>query len=71
MYLPAYLVLGLWLLEQVFALPDSMKQAGGVAIAAHLGGFLAGFIFALFLENRAFAFFRMGTLALLLANPED
>ena len=28
MYLPAYLVLGLWLLEQVFALPDSMKQAG-------------------------------------------
>ena len=71
MYLPAYLVLGLWVFEQVIALPESMKQAGGVAIAAHLGGFAAGFIFTPFLRNRAFACFRMGTLALLLAIQED
>ena len=30
---PAYLVLGLWLLEQVLLFPESMKEAGGVAIA--------------------------------------
>lgn len=60
MYLPAYLVLGLWLLEQVFALPDSMKQAGGVAIAAHLGGFLAGFIFTPFLRKPGVRLFQDG-----------
>ena len=41
-YLPAYLLLGFWLVEQAIALPESMQQAGGVAIAAHLGGFGAG-----------------------------
>jgi membrane associated rhomboid family serine protease len=41
---PAYLVLGIWLLEQVLLFPESMKNAGGVAIAAHLGGFAGGFI---------------------------
>ena len=39
MMVPAYLVLGLWFLEQALLFPDSMKNAGGVAIAAHLGGF--------------------------------
>jgi membrane associated rhomboid family serine protease len=44
LYLPAYLVLGLWVFEQIIALPESMRQAGGVAIAAHLGGFTAGIL---------------------------
>ena len=43
-HLPAYLLLGLWLIEQMLALPESMQQAGGVAIAAHLGGFAAGIL---------------------------
>ena len=29
MMVPAYLVLGIWLLEQVLLFPDSMKEAGG------------------------------------------
>ena len=41
---PAYLVLGIWLVEQVLLFPESMKNAGGVAIAAHLGGFAGGFL---------------------------
>ena len=40
---PAYLVLGIWVAEQILLFPESMKEAGGVAIAAHLGGFEAGF----------------------------
>jgi len=43
-YLPAYLLLGFWLVEQFIALPESMEQASGVAIAAHLGGFGAGLL---------------------------
>jgi membrane associated rhomboid family serine protease len=60
MYLPAYLVLGLWVFEQVIALPESMKQAGGVAIAAHLGGFAAGFIFTPFLRKPGVRLFQDG-----------
>ena len=41
---PAYLVLGIWLVEQFLLFPESMKNAGGVAIAAHLGGFAGGFL---------------------------
>jgi membrane associated rhomboid family serine protease len=43
-YLPAYILLGFWVFEQIIALPESMKAAGGVAIAAHLGGFAAGIV---------------------------
>jgi membrane associated rhomboid family serine protease len=41
-YIPAYLVLGWWFIQQVLAFPESMKAASGVAVAAHLGGFAAG-----------------------------
>ena len=41
-------MLGIWLLEQVLLFPESMKNAGGVAIAAHLGGFAGGFIMTLY-----------------------
>ena len=64
MYLPAYLVLGLWVFEQVIALPESMKQAGGVAIAAHLGGFAAGFIFTPFLRKPGVRLFQDGEVVL-------
>ena len=43
-HLPAYLILGFWVFEQIIALPESMRSAGGIAIAAHLGGFAAGII---------------------------
>jgi membrane associated rhomboid family serine protease len=60
LYVPAYLVLGLWVFEQIIALPESMKQAGGVAIAAHLGGFAAGFILTPFLRKPGVQLFQNG-----------
>ena len=41
---PAFVVLGFWLFEQFIALPAALKMQGGVAIAAHLGGFVCGLI---------------------------
>ena len=41
-YLPAFVVLGSWLLLQIFAAPSSLSAEGGVAYFAHLGGFIAG-----------------------------
>ena len=60
LYLPAYMVLGLWVFEQVIALPESMKAAGGVAIAAHLGGFAAGFLLTPFLRKPGVRLFQNG-----------
>jgi membrane associated rhomboid family serine protease len=41
-WLPAWLVLGLWLLSQIFAVLGG--GAPGVALFAHLGGFAAGWL---------------------------
>jgi membrane associated rhomboid family serine protease len=57
---PAYLVLGIWLLEQVLLFPESMKNAGGVAIAAHLGGFAGGFIITPLFKKKEIKFFQDG-----------
>lgn len=59
-YLPAYLVLGFWVFEQVIALPESMRAAGGVAIAAHLGGFASGILLTPFLKKKEVRFFQKG-----------
>ena len=68
-YVPAWVVLGLWVVEQILALPESMKAAGGVAVIAHLGGFAAGFALTpffkkpkvnLFQKPRTRAFSRQG-----------
>ena len=57
---PAYLVLGIWLLEQLLLFPESMKNAGGVAIAAHLGGFAGGFILTPLFKKKEIKFFQDG-----------
>ena len=57
---PAYLVLGIWLLAQVLLFPESMKNAGGVAIAAHLGGFAGGFILTPLFKKKEIKFFQDG-----------
>ena len=54
------MVLGLWVFEQIIALPESMKQAGGVAIAAHLGGFTAGILLTPFLRKPEVRLFQDG-----------
>ena len=59
-YLPAYLLLGFWLIEQAIALPESMQQAGGVAIAAHLGGFGAGLALTPFFKRPGVRMFQSG-----------
>lgn len=44
---PAWLLLGFWILLQFFAGLGSLgpsSQTGGVAYFAHLGGFVAGFL---------------------------
>lgn len=40
--LPAWLILGVWILGQFVAAPQSLNAEGGVAHFAHIGGFLAG-----------------------------
>ena len=55
-----YLVLGIWLLEQVLLFPESMKNAGGVAIAAHLGGFAGGLILTPLFKKKEIKFFQDG-----------
>jgi membrane associated rhomboid family serine protease len=42
MYLPAVLFLGIWFVLQLVSLPEG--ASGGVAFAAHVGGFLAGLL---------------------------
>ena len=47
MTLPAYMVLGLWFILQVFNGTAALSsQAGGVAFWAHVGGFVFGLLFA-------------------------
>ena len=56
--LPALVVLGLWIVLQVFSgvgsiAPTSQTQdTGGVAYMAHVGGFVAGFVLTLLLRDR-------------------
>ena len=50
--LPAFLVIGLWILLQFFSQFGSITTSpttGGVAYMAHIGGFLAGILFTLIL----------------------
>ena len=59
-FVPAYLVLGLWVFEQILAFPDSMAEAGGVAVAAHLGGFAAGLILTPLFKKKNTKLFQRG-----------
>ncbi len=55
---PAFVVLGFWIVEQLFALPGAMQAQGGVAIAAHLGGFAAGLALTPLLKRRGVSLFQ-------------
>jgi membrane associated rhomboid family serine protease len=53
--MPAIVVLGLWIVLQVFSGAGSFAQTqdtGGVAYMAHVGGFVAGFVLTLLLRDR-------------------
>src|SRR5688572_6314693 len=47
-YLPAFVVLGGWLILQFFTNPNT-----GVAVAAHIGGFIFGAVIGLFLRRKS------------------
>ena len=52
---PAFIAVGIWF---VFQLVNGMgalggEQAGGVAYAAHIGGFIAGFILVKFFLDKS------------------
>jgi len=47
---PAFIVLGMWIIMQLFSGAGSLKtvgESGGVAYAAHIGGFIAGVVMGL------------------------
>ncbi len=50
--IPAFLVLGFWILGQFFNLPSSLQDEGGVAYLAHIGGFIAGMILVPLFKKR-------------------
>ncbi len=52
---PALIVIGLWIVLQLFGgigSIDSAAQMGGVAYMAHIGGFLAGFVLTFLLRGK-------------------
>ena len=52
---PAFLAVGIWFVFQVINGMGTLggDQAGGVAYAAHIGGFLAGLLLVKFFVNRS------------------
>ena len=52
-YIPAALLIGVWVLTQFLNLGAVVQEsAGGVAYAAHVGGFIFGAVTARFFEGR-------------------
>ena len=50
---PAYFMLGYWFFLQLFGtLPRLGSESGGVAFAAHVGGFVAGIVLIFFFKRR-------------------
>jgi membrane associated rhomboid family serine protease len=51
--LPALVVIGVWILLQLFSEVGSISSStGGVAYMAHIGGFIAGLILTFFFRGR-------------------
>ena len=50
--IPAFLVLGFWIILQFFSIPGSIGSEGGTAYFAHIGGFLAGMILIPFFKKK-------------------
>lgn len=51
-YLPSFVFLGIWFLYQFLFGVSSLGAKGGVAYFAHIGGFIAGLILALFFRKK-------------------
>lgn len=52
-YVPAFIMIGIWILTQVISIfPLSEQVGGGVAFFAHIGGFILGLVLILLLGDR-------------------
>lgn len=51
-YLPSFVFLGIWFLYQFLFGVSSLGAKGGVAYFAHIGGFVAGLLLALFFRKK-------------------
>ncbi len=52
-YFPAFVVIGIWAVLQIIAVPESLSSTGGgVAYFAHIGGFVAGLALTPFFKKR-------------------
>ncbi len=51
--LPAALVLGFWIVVQLFSAVTTSSEASGVAVFAHIGGFVAGMVLVHVFRRRA------------------
>ena len=49
---PAFLVLGVWIVMQLISVPQALSADGGVAYFAHIGGFVAGMALVPFFRRR-------------------
>ena len=69
---PAVLLLGFWFLMQLLSAESARSSAGGVAVWAHVGGFIAGAILVLFMRRRSVAMLQAPrTRSFTISNPRD
>ncbi len=52
MYLPARFVIGVWFALQIFSALFGTARSGGVAVFAHIGGFVAGYLLVRIMGRR-------------------
>ena len=69
---PAILLLGFWFLMQLWSAEGTSASAGGVAVWAHVGGFVSGTILVLFMRRRSVAMLQgRRTRSFAISNPRD
>tara|TARA_B100000214_G_scaffold311417_1_gene243441 strand:+ start:310 stop:984 length:675 start_codon:yes stop_codon:yes gene_type:complete len=60
---PAFLVLGIWIVSQFFSISVSDPDSGGVAYFAHIGGFLSGMFLVSFFKKKEVRLFKQKSTA--------
>jgi rhomboid family protein len=69
---PAILLLGFWFLMQLLSAEGANSSVCGVAVWAHVGGFIAGAILVLFMRRRSVAMLQAPrTRSFTISNPRD
>jgi membrane associated rhomboid family serine protease len=70
--IPAILLLGFWFLMQLLSAEGAGASVGGVAVWAHVGGFIAGMVLVLFMRRRGVAMLQGSrTQSFAIGSPRD